>query len=167
MTRESTSLNLSTSKDLFKAILYTGLLAGFLDGVAAILNYMIGGGKNPISIFNYIASGVFGIKMAFSGGLLMAFLGLLFHFIIATGWTTLYFLAYPKLSFLAKNKFVSGVAYGLFVWVMMSQVVLPLSNVPVNPAPFDIYKAMVSIGILMVAIGLPISIRATKYYSGK
>jgi hypothetical protein len=166
MTRESTSLNLSSSKDLFKAILYTGLLAGLLDGVAAILNYMIGGGKNPVVIFNYIASGVFG-REAFSGGLLMALLGLLFHFIIATGWTTLYFLAYPKIYFLAKSRIVSGIAYGLFVWVVMSQVVVPLSHVPVNPAPFDIYKTMVSIGILIVAIGLPISIRANKYYSGK
>ncbi|HEY4612913.1 MAG TPA: hypothetical protein VII11_08025, partial [Bacteroidota bacterium] len=89
-----------------KAILTTWLLAGTLDILAAFTQYMIGtGGKNPVNVLLFIASGVFGRETAFSGGYPMAALGLAFHYFIAFTWTLLFYLAYPKMNILAKNKF--------------------------------------------------------------
>jgi hypothetical protein len=72
-------------------------------------------------------------------------------------------MAYPKLKFLSGNKVMVGIGYGLFVWLIMNRVVLPLSNIP--PMPFVLTKAILAASILVVAIGLPLSFFANSYYS--
>ena len=64
---------------MLKAILKTGLIAGTLDILAAIV---ILAKMNAVGVLQYVASGVFG-KEAFSGGTTMAIAGLIFHYIIA------------------------------------------------------------------------------------
>ena len=145
-----------------RTIILTGLLAGILDGVAAELLFFISGGRNPAIVFQYIASGVFG-RTAFNGGTLMAVSGLLSHLVIAFSWTSLYFLAYPRLTILAKRKILAGVAYGLVIWLAMNMVVLPLSNA--RRGPFDPLRALTGIVVLMAAVGLPVSLSAHRYYS--
>jgi hypothetical protein len=75
--------NVSTVKKisylLVKTIAWAGLLVGTLDKLSAIVNFKIATGKDPVLIFQYIASGVFG-KEAYIGSL-MPVLGLIFHFI--------------------------------------------------------------------------------------
>ncbi len=93
---------------MIRSIIFTGLFAGTLDGIAAIINFSIRGGKDPVKIFNFIASGVFG-KSAFEGGFTMATYGLIFHYIIAIGWTAIFFLAYPRIILPLKNRIVSGI----------------------------------------------------------
>ncbi len=151
------------SKSSLKTIIQTGLLAGTLDGLAAALLYSIPTGKDPLNVFRFIASGVFG-KEAFAGGVAMAMYGIFFHYVIATGWTVLFFLAYPRLPLLSKNKIVTGLLYGVFVWLMMNLVVLPLSNVPMGGERevTDIIKGMV---VLMICIGIPISWLVSRHYS--
>lgn len=151
------------SKNSLKTIIQTGLLAGTLDGLAAALLYSIPTGKDPLNVFRFIASGVFG-KEAFAGGVAMAMYGIFFHYVIATGWTVLFFLAYPRLPLLSKNKIVTGLLYGVFVWLMMNLVVLPLSNVPMGGERevTDIIKGMV---VLMICIGIPISWLVSRHYS--
>ena len=147
-----------------KAILTTWLLAGTLDILAAFTQYMIGtGGKNPVNVLLFIASGVFGRETAFSGGYPMAALGLAFHYFIALSWTLLFFFAYPKMNILAKNKFATGIAYGIVIWLVMNQIVLPLSNV--SRGAFDLGRAALGTLVLMVCVGLPISFTIGKYYS--
>ena len=148
-------------KSLFGNILLTGLLAGFLDISAAILMYMIMSGGKAISVLLFVASGVFG-KAAFTGGVPMAIWGLIFHFIIAFSFTALFFLAYPLIPFL-KKKIVAGLGYGIFVWTIMNLVVLPFTNIP--QGPLEIMGVIRGIIILMLAIGLPISWMAHRYYS--
>jgi hypothetical protein len=151
------------SKSSFKTIIQTGLLAGTLDGLAAALLYSIPTGKDPLNVYRFVASGVFG-KEAFTGGVAMGLVGILFHYGIAMGWTVLFFLVYPRVAILSKNKIVTGIFYGVFVWVMMNMVVLPLSNVPMSGERevTDIIKGMV---VLMICIGLPISWMISKHYS--
>lgn len=116
-------------------ILKTGLLAGTLDILCALIQFYIKTGKDPAIVLGFIASGVFG-KTALTGGTLMAFAGLFFHFVIAFIWTIFFFLLYPKISFLSKNKFLSGFGYGFFIWIVMTRIVVPLSNTP--KIPFNI-----------------------------
>ncbi|NOT76362.1 MAG: hypothetical protein HOP08_15645 [Cyclobacteriaceae bacterium] len=150
------------NQGLISAIIVAGLIAGTLDILSAFTSFYISTGKSPVIVLNYISSAVFG-KEAYSGGGMMSAVGLLFHYIIAFGWTILFFILYPKLSFLRGNKFVVGLAYGVFVWVMMNQVIVPMTQIPARP--FNLNGAITNAIILMFAIGLPVSILANRYYS--
>ena len=141
----------------FSKIITAGLIAGTLDISAACIQYYIRTGKGPENVLKFVASGVFG-KDAFTGGLLMSLCGLLFHFLIAFGFTTFFFFIYPRLKFLSFNIFLTAVLYGVFVWTAMNRVVLPLSNTPA--LPFTWAGAATAAGILIVCIGLPLAIIA-------
>jgi hypothetical protein len=152
--------------NLFKAIIIAGLAAGLLDITAAIINFMISsGGKNPIVIFKYIASAVFGKEQAYSGGLPMAGLGLLFHFLIAMSFTAFFFFVYPKFQLLSKNIFITGLAYGIFAWLVMNFIIVPFSKL--HQFPKISASAITGVLILMFVFGLPIALFAKKYYSAK
>ena len=150
----------STKKQgsLFKVILLTGILAGTLDAVAAIVVYQV----NPKAMFQFIASGALGNE-SFAMGWSSATLGILFHFFIALCWTSAFFLLYPKMKILSKNKYVTAVFYGIIIWMGMNLVVLPLSRI--DPGEFDISQAAVGATILIFAIGLPLSVIAQRYYT--
>lgn len=154
-----TSLTSSPPEGAFKTIVLTGLIAGTLDAMGPILI----NGANPVGMFKYIASGAFGAEKAFAGGTEMVVWGIFFHYFIAFSWTTFFFFLYPTLKVLHKNKYVNGVLYGIFVWIMMNRIVVPLSKVP--QGPFNIQGALIGASILIVAIGLPISIMTHRYYS--
>jgi hypothetical protein len=102
-----------------RTILSAGLLAGFLDGIAAAPQAYLMRGMNPVIVFQYVASGALG-RSAFDGGWLTAGLGIVFHLAIALSWAALFFFAYPSFSFLAKSRVFNGVAYGLLIWLTMS-----------------------------------------------
>jgi hypothetical protein len=140
-------------------ILLTTLLAGTLDLIAAIIS----SGAKPLIICQYIASAVFGREAAFAGGYTMGLTGLLFHYLIAFGWTVLFFLAYPRISLLSKNIYLTGLFYGVFVWCMMNLVVVPMSRIV--QAPFDLQKALIGMLIIMFMIGLSIALMAHRYYN--
>jgi hypothetical protein len=145
------------------AILIAGLIVGTFDAIAASVYSYAFSGASPDRVFRYVATGVFG-KEAFTGGMPIAAWGLFFHFIVATGWTALFYLLQPKISFLSSSKYLAGIGYGIFIWLMMNFVVIPLSNVP--PGTFHLnMRAVVMILIHMFVIGLPISYLADKYYS--
>ena len=80
----------SLFEKLIPAVIITGLVAGTLDGLAAIINFIMQGGKKPEVIFKYIASGVIG-KDALTGGNGIILLGVLLHYLIAFSWTILFF----------------------------------------------------------------------------
>ena len=154
----------AVKKNPFKTIILAGLTAGTLDITAAAIQYYIKTGKGPGGVLRFIARGVFG-KEAATGGFPMACWGLFFHFVIAFLFTLFFFWLYPKIRLLSKNKIVTGLVYGLFVWSVMNLIVVPMSNTP--KLPFDINKAIIAMLILMFCVGLPISLITGKYYSRK
>jgi hypothetical protein len=152
-------------KNFAKTVLLTGLLAGGLDAIAACLQYLIRTGNNPAKVFRYIASGVFGKKTLTESLYGMAAWGLLFHLLIAMTFTLFFFLFYPQIKVMFRNKFVAGVFYGLFVWAIMNLVVVPLTfGGGIN---FQLKNGLIAMGILIIAIGLPVSLLADRYYSKK
>lgn len=146
---------------LVKAILITGLVAGTLDIVAAFVNVYISSGTSATIVLQYIAS-VFLGKEAYSMGFASALLGLIIHYVIAYGWTSLFFLLYPRLKFLSGNKVAIGLLYGVFVWLVMNLVVLRL--IGLGNGSFDLLQAAIGCGILMFCIGIPIAWGAHAYY---
>ena len=114
-------------------------------------------------MFRYIASGAFGAERAFAGGNDMVILGALFHYLIAYSWTTLFFILYLVTPLVRKNILLTGALYGIFVWIIMNRVVIPLSQI--QQGPFNLQGALTGAAILIVAIGLPISFLAHRFYS--
>jgi uncharacterized membrane protein YagU involved in acid resistance len=95
----------------------------------------------------------------------MSLYGLGFHFLIALSFTIFFFAIFPYISFLKKHAILSGLLYGIFVWMVMNLGVLPLLHVSKLPTKWDSIAR--GAGILMLCIGLPISLVANKFYSGK
>ena len=149
------------TKSFTTSLLTAGFIVGLLDALAASISAYIPRGITPDKVWRFVASGVFG-KEASEGGTPMVIMGLCFHFIIAYGWTTLFFLAYPRIKLLSENKYLVGMVYGIFVLLSMNLVVVPLSNVP-NPNPGTVQVQQLLIHMFLV--GLPISLMANRYYS--
>lgn len=150
-----------SSKSLLPAILATGLLTGTLDAVGAIINYCIPVVRNPIRIFQYIASGAMGTEAAFTGGWLSAAAGIFLHYVIATFWTALFYWNYPLIKRFLPSKVVAGILYGPVIWFVMNLAVLPLSRV--QRGPMQVSSVLIGMAILILAVGLPVSWRASGY----
>lgn len=159
----TTITEVSQKRSPVPAILFAGLIVGTLDILCAITQTLING-RNPIGMLKFIASGIFGPE-ALSGSDMFAVYGLFFHFCIALIWTILFFFLYSRISLMRKNKIVTGIVYGIFIQVMMSQVVLKLANTP--PLPFRLVGQLKAAGILIVAIGIPLAFLAERYYNKK
>ena len=148
-------------KGALKVIISAWLLAGTLDITAAIIYYLLRYEVTSVDLLQYISSGVFG-RNAFAGGIQMAFLGLLFHYLIALIWTFVFFVILERLKFLAKNRIATGIAYGIFVSFVMNLFVVPLSKAV--HLPFNGMRAIVATLFLIFCIGLPISAIVAKFY---
>jgi len=154
--------NARAKSKLFRQIIITGLMAGTLDILAACTQFYLKTGNSPVRVLEYVASGALGPD-AFTGGAVMAIAGLLFHYIIAMGWTILLFMVYPIFALLRKNKYATGIGYGIFVWTMMNLVVVPLSRIPARP--ISLVPALQAATILIFCIGIPISLMANRFFS--
>jgi len=115
-------------------------------------------------ILQSIASGVFG-KKAFEGGIRMAFSGIILHYLIAFIFAIFYFIVYPMFPPLKKNWVVSGLIYGIGVWVVMNLIVRPLAFPDAATPKWD--AIFLGMSILMVMIGLPIAYITHRYYQKK
>ncbi|MEO6540270.1 MAG: hypothetical protein ABIN74_04740 [Ferruginibacter sp.] len=145
-------------------ILKAGLLAGTLDIVSAFIHSYIKSGTAPAVILQYISKVAFG-KTTFTDPTVLAITGLLVHFAIAFTWTIIFFFLYTRIKLLRQNRILTAIIYGIFVWTMMSILILPLWNN--KPFVFKAENALISALILVIAIGLPLSIIAHNYYSKK
>ena len=141
-------------------LILTGIVAGTADALAAVINAYVSNEVGPTRVFQYIASGVFG-RQAFEKNS-MAIWGVIFHYLIATSWTFLFLLLYNRLKLQRLGIWLNSLLYGVFIWLMMNNVVLPLSNVP-RGSP-TVMKMIIAALILVVAVGFPISYMTSKYY---
>jgi hypothetical protein len=152
-------------KPFLKTVLLTGLFVGVTDIIAAHISVWIQSGDFPTKVLQYIAGGALGLETSMKGGVGIAFLGLAFHFFIATWWTLAFFIALPKLRFLQFNKYIVGFFYGYVVGACMTFIVLPLSALP--DSSFVLSKAILGWSILGAVLGIPIAFSAYRYYNIK
>ena len=146
----------------YVSVLKAGILVGSFDILAAFLLVLIRTGKLQVfNILKFIASGIFG-KDAAAGGLKMVVTGFILHYTIAFIFTGLFFWLYPKMNLGSKNKWITGIVYGVLIWFLMNRIVLPLSNVVHRP--FSLSNALINIGILIICIGIPLSLFARRFY---
>jgi hypothetical protein len=136
------------------------MLTGTLDAIAAILiSYKI----PPAFIFKFIASGWFGPD-AFKGGTGMVIWGLVFHYLVATIFTIVCFLVYPIVVGILKNRYLTGIIYGLLIWVIMNFGVLPFTNIHKGPMHLSAIGLIQGIGALIICIGVPVAVIADNYH---
>jgi uncharacterized membrane protein YagU involved in acid resistance len=121
----------TTSYPILKAILVGGLVAGVLDITYAITAYGLIG-VPARAILQSIASGWLG-KTAYSGGWPVAMLGLASHLFITCVMAGIFVAAARRVSQLCKQPLLSGMVFGLCAFVVMNQVVVPLSAAAVRP----------------------------------
>lgn len=152
------------NKGLLSTIIKAGLLAGLFDIVLAFLYAYIKRGTSPQTVLQYVAKTALG-ETSITDPTMLTITGLLIHFAIAMVWTILFFMIYRALKLVKLNKFVTAVIYGAFVWAMMSMVILPLWND--RPFSFNLETSTINALILIVAIGLPLSLVAKKFYTNK
>lgn len=148
--------------NLLVTILWVGFLVGLLDISAAFIQVKIMfPDRNPLRVLQYIASAVFGKERAYSEDTMYLF-GALFHFIIAYGFTIAFFLVYPHLYFLSKSRLLTAIVYGIFIWVVMNLLIVPQTKI--GRHPIVLKNAAIAAGILIVAIGIPLSYLAYRFY---
>jgi len=143
-------------------ILLACLVAGTLDIAYAIITWgPVFGKLSAIHLLQGIAGTLIG-KSAFTGGSCTALVGLLMHYCISLAWCSLYFLLFPYIPALARNRWISGIIYGLFVWLMMTIVVVPL--VTGRAYHFDTVPLMKSIAPMLLLFGPAIALIINRHY---
>lgn len=151
----TTAIPLSTKgSKAVRVILWAGLIAGILDLTGACAVAWLRAGVTPVRVFHSIASGIYGAA-AFTGGAKMAVLGVVLHFIIATTWAAVYYLASRHIRFLINQTVIAGILYGVVVYLFMNFVVLPLSAVARRPVLLS--GRIIGMLIIIFCIGLPIA----------
>ncbi len=149
-----------------KYVFVTGLVAGALDITGAYIVQYFRTGKFADKLLHYIAAGWIGVPNAMKGGSGTALVGLLSHFLIATIFVLIFFVAYPRIKLLRGNQIITGLLYGLLIDLVMSRLVLPFSALHAQPV-FEWSKYLVNALVVGIAIGIPAAIASAKYYASR
>ena len=145
-------------------ILVAGLVAGTFDITYACVFSYVRRGVTPGAVFRSVASGALG-PSARDGGIKIAILGLGFHFLIALIWAAIYFLVSRVLPFMIRHAIISGILYGLCVYLVMYGIVLRVSAIHATAYPWS-YQWPVLIGNVLIhtlGIGLTIALVTRKF----
>lgn len=144
--------------EAFRAILSAGLVVGVLDISSAFVIWWQRGVGARRGLQG-IAAGLLGAK-SFDSGLVTASLGLGLHFFVAFVVVSIFYLASRKIEFLTIHPVVSGVLYGIGVYIVMYWLVLP--------TVFPTFRHRLGNDLLAVAIhisliGLPCALIVRRY----
>jgi hypothetical protein len=141
------------------------LIAGTLDLLSAFVFSAIPGGDtshfaekfNPAKVLRGVAMGPFGDGMA-TGGAGGAALGMLTHYALMAVMVTIFVLAAKRVPFLTQQPIVSGITYGLIIYLFMYWIVL-VNRFPGASArlgtPWGLSNALFS---HLLLVGIPIAL---------
>ena len=137
-------------------VLVGGVACGVLDCLAATIDFGMRG--VPFErLWQGVASGALG-RSSFQDGAASAALGLFFHFLIAMTAALVFNVVAKYAPILLTQYILSGVVYGVVVYVFMNFVVIPLSALP--PRPFSLSGTIKGLIVHMICVGLPIATAA-------
>jgi uncharacterized membrane protein YagU involved in acid resistance len=141
-----------------RAIVTTGLIVGVLDILSAVVIWWQRGVALQRGLQG-IAAGLLGTK-SYEGGMATAVLGLIIHFFIAFVVVSIFYLASRKIGFLTAQPVVSGVLYGIGVYIVMYWIVLP-SAFPTFRHRLS--NELIELAIHICLIGLPAAFLLRRY----
>lgn len=139
------------------AVLLGGLVVGTFDIVYAMA-FWGPQGVAPMRILQSIAAGLLG-QAARDGGWATALLGAVLHFTIATAMAAAYYLASARIPALIRRPIVYGMLYGLFLYLFMNLVVVPLSAAG-GPSFEPLLWVVCSIAVHLFLVGIPCALFA-------
>ena len=131
-----------------------GAIAGALD-IAFAISFAAYNGTAPVRLLQIVASGLLG-KEAFAGGIATAALGLALHFAMSFAWAAGYLAVALRAPSVARRPWVSGIAFGVVVFLVMRLVVLPLSAFP-YPVTFKPLATVLDLLSHTLLFGVPIA----------
>jgi hypothetical protein len=141
-----------------RAITITGIIVGVLDISSALMIWW----QRDITIqrgFQGIAAGLLGTK-SYEGGMATAGLGLALHFFVAFVVVSIFYLASRKIPFLTQQPLISGVFYGIGVYVVMYCFVLPTAF---STFRHRVVNELIEAAIHVCLIGLPTAFIVRRY----
>lgn len=141
-----------------RVIVTAGLVVGVLDILSAVVIWW----QRGIALqrgLQGISAGLLGAK-SYQGGIETAGLGLALHFFIAFVVVSIFYLASRKVSFLTKQPFVSGVFYGIGVYIVMYWIVLPTAF---STFRHRLSNELLELAIHICLIGLPTAFIVRRY----
>lgn len=144
-----------------RTTLWIGLLAGTLD-ITDNLIYNQLRGVTPKMVFQFIASGLIGLR-SFRAGWPSVALGVFLHYFIALSWTVIFYAASRKFVILSRRPVICGLLYGGMVYLFMNFVVLPLSGVPHLTRRITLLARINAVLAVVLLIGLTISLLLRRY----
>ena len=140
------------------AIVTGGLIVGILDITSAFITWWCRG-VGPVRGLQGIAAGLLG-SQSFQGGVVTAGLGLTIHFFVAFMVVTLFYVGSRMFWFLTRYAVVSGLLYGMAVYLFMYWFVLPY----VFPKfRHSISNDVLAVVVHMFLIGLPTALVVQRY----
>ncbi len=142
-------------------VLVGGLIAGTFDITYAIVRQS-GRGRSPEWTLQSVATGWLG-KSSFEGGTATAALGLVSHYGIAIGAAGVFYLVSGFIPFLRERAVLSGLIFGVCVFLFMNWVLIPLSAAPFK-IPFNSQVLSEGFASHALLFGVPIAL-AVRYFS--
>ena len=141
-----------------RAIVTTGLVVGLLDISSAFVIWWQRGVALQRGLQG-IGVGLLGTQ-SYTGRIATASLGLALHFFVAFVVVSIFYLVSRKIRFLTKRPFVSGISYGIGVYIVMYWIVLPTA--------FPTFRHRLSnelreLAIHICLIGLPTAFIVRRY----
>src|SRR5437016_8867790 len=141
-----------------RAIVTAGVVVGILDISSAFVIWWQRGVALQHGLQG-IAAGLLGTK-SYEGGMATAGVGLALHFFVAFVVVSIFYLASRKIPFLTTQPLISGIFYGIGVYVVMYWFVLPTA--------FSTFRHRVANELLEAAIhvcliGLPTAFIVRRY----
>jgi hypothetical protein len=109
-----------------RTILLAGFAAATIDLVFAFVFFGWQLGATPTRIMQSIATGFFGTA-SYDGGATTAAIGVVAHYFILTVAAAFYWFASKRLPLLTQRPILSGVLFGITVYIAMTFVIVPLS----------------------------------------
>jgi hypothetical protein len=129
---------------MMKAILWGGLVGSTIDIFSAALITLL----SPLLIMRFIAGGLLGPGVI-KGGLDISLVGLLLQWLMGLIIAAIYVLASRRLAWMHRDWRVTGVAYGVPVYFVMTYVVVPLSALH-HWTAFDLKGFLLNMAAMML-----------------
>lgn len=145
---------------IVRPVLIATLIAGTLDIISAFV-FAGMAGATPMAVLRYVASGPFGEHVTPTGGWAAA--GLLVHFAIMASMAAAYMAVARQVPALLRYPIVSGLLYGLLLWLIMYWLVKPL-RWPDAPLPHTLWAIANQLFSHCILVGLPIALIARRSF---
>ncbi|HEV7500348.1 MAG TPA: hypothetical protein VGQ33_10120 [Vicinamibacteria bacterium] len=122
---------MTAARDRLSRLLRAGLFTGLSDGLFASVMSVVASGSTVTRLWQGVASVLLGIE-AFNGGRRTALIGLLMHFGVAFGWSTVFLFLVSRVAWIRRlvaspyGLTKTAALYGPFIWMVMSLAVIPL-----------------------------------------